>query len=631
MKPVVFDGCFGWLHQPSNGRADIGAVMCSPFGYDALCAHRGWRELAEALTAGGMPALRFDYPGAGDSAGNEEDLQRFRAWIDSIKAAVHLLQAETGVTRVMLCGLRLGATLAVIAAEELGGVDSLVLIAPVLSGKSYIRELGVQHQTWLSRQGSTEPVQDGDESSAVGAYGFRLYPDTLDQLVTVDLEQRARCPAHRVLLHDACESVRVKRLAERYRGDGAQVDVGIFPEYNRFFLDPRFSGAPRLAFQRVLDWLGVTSRMDALPASEVLAQAPHMRIDFADGCETVAIFGEGRYVGSFCQPRRPLDGAPAVLLVNTGGVHRVGDGRIAVLMARRLAARGVASLRMDLGGIGDSERRDDARSLDAVYEHHAIDDAKAGADWLASAAHAPVVMFGVCTGAYVSMHTALAHPAVVGCMLVNLPFFTWGGAQTRPDVPHVASSRVYWKSLRDPRKWARLLAGRANGVAIAVELARRGYARFAARASALLEWLPGLKTSTGAIRKLAMGLERKGVQTSLVYGPFDVGLEALATHFGRDGHKLVKLTGITSDVVQKIDHALFSHAAREAVMAQFERFLRERIIDVKRDTVWRTGPVRRRQRRTYSEAHRNRIVFDRRERDALMGTRRRIARKSPLF
>jgi pimeloyl-ACP methyl ester carboxylesterase len=531
----------------------------------------------------------------------------------------------------MLCGLRLGATLAVVAAEELGGVDTLVLVAPVISGKSYVRELGVQHQTWLSRQSRLELVQDVAEGSAVGAYGFRLYPDTLDQLVTVDLEQRAACPAQYVLLHDACDGVRISRLAERYRADGAQVEVGIFPEYNRFLLDPRFSVPPRQAFQRVLDWLGAAGRMDAFPAVDVVSTSAQARIDFADGCETVAVFGDGRHVGVFCQPRRALDGAPAVLFVNTGGVHRVGDGRLAVLMARRLAAQGVASLRMDLGGIGDGERRDNALTLDAIYERHAIDDAKAGVDWLASATHTQVVMFGVCTGAWVSMHTALTHAAVVGCMLVNLPFFTWGGAQTRPDAPHVASSRVYWQSLRDPRKWARLLAGRANGAAIAAELARRFYARLAARASAPVEWLAGLKTSTGAIRGLAAGLERKGVQTSLVYGSLDVGLDALAVHFGRNGRKLTRLTGITADIVQKIDHALFSQAAREAVMVQFERFLRERIIDAKRDAVSRTGSVQRRQRGLTSEARRNRTLSYRREREASMGTRRRIARKAPLF
>ena len=106
MRPVVFDGCFGWLH-PAPG--SHGVVLCNPFGYDALCTHRGWRKLAECLAASGMPALRFDYPGTGDSLGNEDDPHRIEAWIDSIGAAVRYLREGTGVTSVSLVGLRLSA------------------------------------------------------------------------------------------------------------------------------------------------------------------------------------------------------------------------------------------------------------------------------------------------------------------------------------------------------------------------------------------------------------------------------------------------------------------------------------------------------------------------------------------
>src|ERR1700751_3567957 len=55
VRPIVFDGKFGWLHS-ANG--PDGVVMCSPFGYDALCTYRGMRRLAEHLAARGMPVLR---------------------------------------------------------------------------------------------------------------------------------------------------------------------------------------------------------------------------------------------------------------------------------------------------------------------------------------------------------------------------------------------------------------------------------------------------------------------------------------------------------------------------------------------------------------------------------------------
>jgi Lysophospholipase len=578
--PVTFDGCLGWLHRPAGHQATIGAVLCNPFGYEALCAYRGWSELAEALAAGaGIPALRFDYPGTGDSKGIEEDPDLFRAWIDSIKAAAAYLRATTGVERLIFCGVRLGATLAAIAAEEMGGVDSLVMVAPVITGKRYIRELGMQHKSWLSTPTGLQFAQSDDDGRAVGAYGFQLYPDSLEQLATVDLEKNGRHVARRVLLHDTCDNPHINRLLESYHRQGAEADVQIFSEYDKFLVDPWFSVPPRNAFNSVLVWLGLPPAMQALPAPNVLAPAADTRIDFAGGHETPVVFGGARYVGVFCQPRRALQGAPAVLFVNTGGVHRVGEGRVAVLMARRLAAQGIASLRMDLGGLGDSERRDDSQTLGVVYSRHGVTDAKVGVDWLLAAGYPKVVMFGVCSGAYVSIHTALAHPGVVGCMSVNMPFFVWRRAQMLPGARAVESSLVYWRAIRDLRKWYGLLKGQTNGMTIFRELARRWCTRAIARISGPFERCIGLTTSTGAIRRLVTGLEHKGVQTSLVYGALDAGLEELTIYFGPNGSELGKLTNVRAKVLERVDHALFSRSGREAVISHFEQFLRERILD----------------------------------------------------
>jgi pimeloyl-ACP methyl ester carboxylesterase len=592
MRPVTFGGCFGWLHLPAGGNATTGVVLCSPFGYDALRVHRGWRDFAEALTvAGGIPVLRFDYPGTGDSDGNEEDPQRFRTWIDSIKTAAEYLRTATGVTHLILCGLRLGATLAVLAAEELGGVDSLVLMAPVIAGKRYIRELGMQHQIWLKTPTGRESAPADDDGRTVGAFGFQLYADTLEQLAAVDLVQHARPAAPRVLLHDSCDSVSMSRLVERYRGHGARADVQIFTEYDKFLVDPQLSVPPRRAFDSVLEWLGFQSRTPATPAVEILAPAADARIDFAAGHETPVVFGGKRYAGVFCQPRCALKHAPAVLIVNSGGVHRVGDGRLAVLMARRLAGQGIASLRMDLGGLGDSLHHEDSPTLEAVYARHSVTDATAGVEWLMAAGHPKVITVGVCTGAYVSIHTALAHPRVVGCMSVNLPFFFWGAPQMKPSALDAESSRVYWRvywrSIRNPHKWFRLLTGQTSGRAIAVKLARRWYVRLTSLASTPFEGRFGVNTSTGAIRQLIMDLERKGVQTSLVYGSLDAGRDELEICFGPNGSELGKLTNVTAKILKRVDHALFSHTARDVVMAHFEEFLRERILDAGRAGVLR--------------------------------------------
>src|SRR5579862_9097664 len=71
-EPLYFQSgerqLFGWLHWPHETRgADLGLVICKPFGYEAICAHRSLKTFADAAAATGIPALRFDYTGTGNS------------------------------------------------------------------------------------------------------------------------------------------------------------------------------------------------------------------------------------------------------------------------------------------------------------------------------------------------------------------------------------------------------------------------------------------------------------------------------------------------------------------------------------------------------------------------------------
>jgi hypothetical protein len=82
-----------------------------------------------------------------------------------------------------------------------------------------------------------------------------------------------------------------------------------------------------------------------------------------------------------------------------------------------------------------------------------------------------------------------------------------------------------------------------------------------------------------------MDLERKGVRTSLLYGSLDAGLDELASRFGPNGSELGKLTNVTTKILEKGDHSLFSRTARDVVMAHFEEFLHETTRDAGRADV----------------------------------------------
>lgn len=140
---------FGMLHAPSAEREGVPAfVMSHPFGEEKLWSHRVYVSFARALAARGHAVLRFDYTGAGDSTGItastslESHLTDLAAAVATLRARVHSAQY------IGLIGLRLGATLAALFAENPPPSAAsvirdgpLVLWDPVLDGESYFQEL----------------------------------------------------------------------------------------------------------------------------------------------------------------------------------------------------------------------------------------------------------------------------------------------------------------------------------------------------------------------------------------------------------------------------------------------------------------------------------------------------------
>src|SRR5687768_785158 len=125
-RPVVFGESpqlFGMLTLPAGAVGTRGVVVCAPFGQEGTHSYRPLRTLAQRIAADGSPVLRFDWPGSGDSGDREAPVETAAGWTQPVCEAVAALRANADVDEVALVGLRVGATIALLAALEDGAVS----------------------------------------------------------------------------------------------------------------------------------------------------------------------------------------------------------------------------------------------------------------------------------------------------------------------------------------------------------------------------------------------------------------------------------------------------------------------------------------------------------------------------
>ena len=394
---------FGWLHLPEE--ASAGVVLCRPIGLEALSAHRAYRYLAEQLGAKGLVTLQFDYTGTGDSAGDPADVINIGTWLADIGTAVELVR-KTGVSRVGLIGLRLGATLAANAAAN-NNVETLVLWDPCENGRGFLRE-----QSILADAAGITAGEDFAPEDGVAIPGLFLPKNLARAIRALSLNDAAGKLAPRLLLLTRPERRSDTDIRRRLSTQNIEYSDAIGQD--QFIgVEPGAAVLPEQVIVDLVSWLtraldGATApTIDCVQAESSSTAIVARPVTGQKLIERTVRIGAENLFGIVTEIEdAKVSPMPAVLLLNAGRLPHSGPGRLWVEMARSWAAEGVRVLRFDLGGLGDSPTRQ-GHQPDVSYPAEAIEDVVDAARFIAPENPVDVVLVGLCSGGYHALEGSL--------------------------------------------------------------------------------------------------------------------------------------------------------------------------------------------------------------------------------
>jgi len=156
-----------------------------------------------------------------------------------------------------------------------------------------------------------------------------------------------------------------------------------------------------------------------------------------------------RLIGIIAQPAQPIE--TGLVIIVGGPQYRAGSHRQFTLLARQLAEQGIASIRFDYRGMGDSEG--DMRNFEAIDA-----DIKAAIDTITTQTPGikQIVLWGLCDAASAALYYGHTDPRVKGLILLNPWVHTEAGA-ARARLKHYYLNRLLSKAF-----WAKLFSGKVR-------------------------------------------------------------------------------------------------------------------------------------------------------------------------
>ncbi len=343
---------------------------------------------------------------------------------------------------------------------------------------------------------------------------------------------------------------------------------------------------PVAALEEIFAWLGEGDRLDRVPPAPAPFEPTSLEIQPETGAqtarETACLFGpQERLFGILTEPAsgaRPGD--PAVILLNVGSNTHVGPHRMNVELAREMASLGFTALRMDASGLGESPAAA-GTSENRIYTLDAVGDVQAAMSAISRATGAErFVLVGLCSGAYLAFHTAVADPRVIGQVLLSPYAFEWKegdpvAPQERKGAQAYRSTRFYLKAVLDPRAWWLVLQGKVNVTGIASAILERAFERIEGALPGLSALIRRQQPPQSPIERSFRALCDRGVQTLMVLAFDDGGLDMVARYLGKDARRLRGQSRFALQILGSVDHTFTTLASQQLLHQTLTRYLSE--------------------------------------------------------
>jgi pimeloyl-ACP methyl ester carboxylesterase len=555
LVPLYFgprDGLFGVLN-PADATARRGVLICAPLGYENVIYHRQLAILARRIAAKGTPTLRFDWPGCGDSAGDDLDPELIPRSLASVQTAVDALRDRTGVEHVDIVGLRIGATLAASIVGRTEHADSLALWDPFPTGKAYLRNLRAFER--LARKSKAWTKDDSYESAA----GFRLSRETVAALESLDLLQCDFGSPRRVFLGSRDGSA-ATRLAEYLAAHGHDVTTAELEGLREVSLGWAERPVPISSFEAIENWLGLTDRpaSDDFPAL-IGGRERFGSVQFENGVhEAPVLLADGSpMLGFVSLPPAESPDRSWVLFVPNRYARRIGPNGLYRRWARSWAEAGLPSFRVDVNGTGDAGGPDGETDWD-MYQPKCVDDVVRALDFLRDEFDGDrAAIVGLCSGGYLGFHAALRNEIVKDVFLLNPQMLLWTDVETSVTM----ATKLRGRLVR-PRSWFRFLRKPVDSSRFVLPVLRRVVV-------ADLRWRLKLRKGRAAdpthgkpidqwIRESIRALGERGCRLHFVFSEDDAGIGYLTRYLGTEMQGLADQPNVSFHVIEGADHTFTS-------------------------------------------------------------------------